>query len=345
MRTIGCIAVMCLLPAVAFGDALELIPNSGRKIRPQTMEQLEPVPENSPPNREKVDVSTVVGPETGEIDLRPPAIPLGEFGEDVEPSWIDGVIDDHLLIWREIPIGTELVPRVGTAFGMTTLGVKFDVVGKGPMWVTGSFGWNFLSGPNTAAVPPQTYDLGIEINYAKKIDDLWGVHLNLTPLWATDFSNNSSDAFRLMAGGLVTYQAAEKARLVAGLSYLDRPDLEFLPIAGVKWNVTENVEIDAIVPRPRVAWRFSKDEVNESWLFMAGEVGGGSWAIQREGNENDQMGYRDLRWLGGVEYKQISGSRSVFEAGYVFNRHIEFEHGPGNVNPGSTFLIRWGQFY
>ncbi|WP_437230038.1 hypothetical protein SH661x_001751 [Planctomicrobium sp. SH661] len=345
MRICTWIAVISLLPGVAFADSLELLPKSNRSVRPRIIQDLEPTFEELAPRGEKIDVSTVIEPEVGVIDLRPPSIPLGDFGTPEEPSWLDGLIDDHLLIWHEVPIGTQVLPRAGTAFGMTSLGVKFDVVGKGPMWVSGNFGWNFLSGPDTAAVGPQTYDLGLELNYAKKFNDVWGVHLNVSPLLATDFVNNTSDAFRMLAGGLVSYQADDVTRLVAGISYLDRPDLNFLPIAGLKWSVTENLQVDMLVPRPRIAWRFNKEEVQESWLFLAGEVGGGSWAIERDPKLADRMGYRDLRCVGGIEYKQQSGGRSVFEAGYVFNRHIQFQSGPGDVNPGTTFVIRWGQFY
>lgn len=345
MRICLWMIVICLLPVGAHADSLELLPKSSGNVHPQTMEEVGPMPETSQRRREKIDMSTVIEPETGMIDLRPPAIPLADFSIEPEASWIDEVIDDHLLIWREVPIGVQTIPRAGTAFGITSLGTKFDVVGKGPLWLTGNFGWNFLSGPNTAAVPPQTFDLGLELNYARKINDNWGIHLNVSPLMATDFSNVTSDAFRMLAGGLITFQADEVTKLVAGISYLDRPDLNFLPIAGLKWMVTENLEFDMLVPRPRIAWRFNKEEVQEKWLFLMGEVGGGSWAIERDPNLSDRIGYRDLRCVGGIEYKQFSGGRSVLEAGYVFNRHIDFQRGPGNMNPGSTFVIRWGQFY
>jgi len=337
--------VVCLLPTAVFAENLQFVPQSDRSVRPRTMERMtqEIPPEPSP--KERIDVSTVDTPNSDLIDLRPPVFSDESLTLQAEPSWIDALIDDHLLIWHEIPIGTQILPRTGTAFGMTSLGMKFDLVGKGPMWVSGNFGWNFLSGPNTAAVPPQTFDLGVELNYAKKLNDLWDVHLNVQPLLATDFTNNTSDAFRVMAGGLVTFQADEVTKLVLGVSYLNRPDLNFLPIAGLKWMVTENLELDMLVPRPRIAWRFDKQDVDEKWLFLAGEVGGGSWAIQREAQTPDRMGYRDLRCLGGIEYKQSSGGRSVLEAGYVFNRRIDFLRGPGDVNPGSTFVIRWGQFY
>lgn len=339
------VALICLLPVAAAADSLDVLPHSRRNDVPRVIQDLSLEIPAKPPQSGGADVSTVVTPDSALIDLRPPTVSLDELTMEVEPSWINELIDDHLLIWHEIPIGVQILPRGGTQFGMTNLGIKADLVGKGPVWMSGIFGWNFLSGPTTAAIPPQTYDLGLEFNYAKKLNDVWGVHLNVSPLWATDFSNTSSDAFRLLAGGLITFQADEVTKLVAGISYLDRPDLNFLPIAGLKWMVTDDLELDMLVPRPRIAWRFGKEDIQEKWLFLAGEVGGGSWAVEREAQQADRMGYRDLRCLGGVEYKQRSGGRSVFEAGYVFNRRIDLQRGPGDVNAGSTFVIRWGQFY
>jgi len=346
MRFCLLVAVICLLPVAATADGLNILPPSTRSNTSRaTVEDAAPEIPAEPPRGNQADVSTVTTPETGLVDLRPPVFSLDDLTLEEEPSWINELIDDHLLIWHEVPIGTEILPRGGTAFGVTSLGLKFDLVGKGPMWLTGNFGWNFLSGPNTAAIPPQTFDLGLELNYARKLNDLWGVHLNVSPLWATDFSNTSSDAFRVMAGGLITFQADAVTKLVAGITYLDRPDLNFLPIAGLKWMVTDNLELDMLVPRPKIAWRFDKADVQEKWLFLAGEVGGGSWAVDRESHMSDRLGYRDLRCLGGIEYKQRSGGRSVLEAGYVFNRRIELQRGLGDVNPSNTFVIRWGQFY
>ncbi|HWL08535.1 MAG TPA: hypothetical protein VNQ76_09030, partial [Planctomicrobium sp.] len=180
---------------------------------------------------------------------------------------------------------------------------------------------------------------------SRRFNDAWGFALSISPLFSTDFSNNSSDSFRLTAGGLLSFQADEDTRLVAGLTFLDRPDLPFIPIAGVKWMVTDNLEMDLLVPRPKLAWRFDQNPERESWLYTAGEVGGGSWAIERENQMNDRLGYRDLRWVCGVESRQVSGSRRVLEAGYVFDRRISFYRGTGDEKLGNSFVVRWGRLY
>ncbi|WP_437185559.1 hypothetical protein SH668x_002670 [Planctomicrobium sp. SH668] len=280
---------------------------------------------------------------SGPIDLRLPGSSITMNEEVVEPKPVNKFIDDHLLLWNEVPSGLEFLPKLGSDFGITTLGTRVNINTDSGLWFFGNFGWNFLSGPGTADVPPQTYDLSFEIHYARSLNRDWNVHFNITPLLATDFSGSSSDAFRLMAGGLVSYRLDDATKLVAGINYLDRPDLNFLPIAGVKWTITEDVQFDLVVPRPQIAWRYSDTESSENWLYLRGEVGGGSWGIKREGNLNDKMGYKDLRCLGGVETKSVDGQRSIFEIGYVFDRKISFDRGPGDVQPSSTFVLNWGQ--
>jgi hypothetical protein len=295
---------------------------------------------------EQVSVSTVGPSDEKIVDLRPPEFSFDGVFRESEPSWMNEVIDDHLLLWRNVTDSLQTAPGAGTDFGLTTIGFKGDLAGaEGPFWVSGYFGWNFLSGPSTAAVSPQTYDLGVELNYARNLNETWGVSLTVSPLFSTDFSNNSSDAFRMTAGGLLSFQADDVTRLVAGLSYLDRPDLPFLPIAGLKWLVTENLEMDLLVPQPKLAWRFDHDESREAWLYTGGRVGGGSWAIERENGRNDRLGYKDLRWVCGVESRKVSGSRRVLEAGYVFARKISLMRGPGDESVGNTFVFHWGRLY
>lgn len=344
-------------PLPVFGNPLFLeeqgptVPDLLLEVPPEPVDiPAEPESESTQPpaapKSERTSLSTVDTAPTAIVDLRPPQFSMETAWLEVEPSWLNGIIDDHILIWQNVNEGLTTVARGGTDFGITSLGFKFDVIREeGPFWMQGFFGWNFLNGPTTAAVAPQTYDLGVEFNYSRKLGDTWGLALSVSPLFSTDFDNKSRDSFRLTAGGLLTFQADDVTRLVAGLTFLDRPDLPFIPIAGLKWMVTENLEMDLLVPRPKLAWRFDRDQEREAWFYTAGEVGGGSWAIERENQMNDRLGYRDLRWVWGVESRQINGSRRVLEAGYVFDRRISLYRGTGDERLGNSFVFRWGRLY
>lgn len=341
--------LLLMLTSAAFADHVDLPPFPDADASPnvafQDPNEVEPLfPElnSRPPAPPSLPQA-----ESGEIDLRPPLFdPLKGFIPSADPSWLNDVIDDHALIWREVRSDLEIIPRDGDGLGITSLNFKGGGHGvSGPLWVETFFGWHFLSGPRNPDVRPQVYELGLEVNFAQPVNELWGLHLQLTPMLATDFANKSDDAFRLAAGGLVTFAWSPDLKLVGGLTYLNRPDLNFLPIVGIRWQPRDDVELDLLVPRPRIAWRYGQDEVGEAWLYLGGEVGGGSWAVKTGSGLKDRMGYRDLRLLVGVESRTLAGDRSMLEAGYVFDRRLEFDRGPGTRNLGGTAVIRWGRSY
>lgn len=271
---------------------------------------------------------------------------IAEVFDTEPPHWANELINDHALIYRETRNETEVLGR-GSVFGMTSLGFGSSVAGSknGPFWFNPKFGWHFLSGPGQPDVRPQFYDLSVEINFAHRLDDVWSLHLQATPTWATDFDNKGSEAFRMIGGGLIAARLSPMWSVVGGATYLDRSDLPWLPIGGVRL-ATEDVELDLLVPRPRFAWRTSAESKSENWVYLSGEVGGGAWAFEREDTGlHDVFNYRDLRLLFGFETRQTDGSRQVFEAGYVFDRNIEFDVGPGKLTPGDTWLLRWGSTY
>jgi hypothetical protein len=264
------------------------------------------------------------------------------------PHWAQDLIDNHALIYRETRSEIEILGR-GADFGMTSLGFSGGVDGddEGPLWFNTKFGWHFLEGPEIPDVRSQFYDLGIEVNFAHQLDEAWSLHLQFTPTWASDFDNKDGEALRFLGGGLLAVRLSDLWTAVGGVNYLDREDLPWLPIAGFRL-ASDDVQLDLLVPRPRLAWRLSEDaeDHSESWIYLAGEVGGGAWAFEREDTGlHDVFNYRDLRVLAGFETREVDGLRTVFEAGYVFERQIEFEKGPGELTPGDTWLIRWGSTY
>jgi hypothetical protein len=133
---------------------------------------------------------------------------------------------------------------------------------------------------------------------------------------------------------------------VGGVTYLDRHDLPVAPIAGLRL-MRNDFAVDLLIPQPRLAYRYHvTDEQAESWVYVGGALGGGSWAYEREDTGlHDVVGYRDYRLLVGHETKAREGIRGVLEAGYVFERRLEFQHGPGDFSPGDSWFLRLGLVY
>lgn len=298
---------------------------------------------------------------TGPLPSAPPSALAPEIVfDDASQNWSHDVLAGEALIWRELRSSTEILPGDGATFGMTTLVFGSLVSSNGGLaaslkegagdpqfWVAPRFGWHFLSGPRAPDLPPQLYTLNLEFGFAAPIDEATTAHLQIAPTWTTDFHTSGGEAFRVIAGGLVTHRLSSEWLLAAGGLYLDRPDLPALPLGGVRWSPGERFELDLMVPRPRASFRIRRHGTSRdaSWLYVGGDLGGGSWAFERPGGFDDRVGYRDLRLVGGIEWRESDGMRAAFEAGYVFDRRLEFDRGPGDQDLPGTAVVRMGANY
>lgn len=309
-----------------------------------------PPPLLVPPSNATGETGAIL-PEPDAIDLQIPT-EVGKAIEQaikgtIERSWLDGVVDDHALLWQEYRDDMLILPRDRNGFGLTTIGFasRWRSEDAPGIWISPQFNWSFVGGPLSPDVRPQLYDLRMELNYSQEFNSAWGVNLQLAPTWATDWDNRSEDAFRIIGGGLLSLSVNYNLKLFAGAMYLDRFDLPVLPMGGFRWQPTDWIEFDAYFPSPRVAWRYSNKHDEQHWLYFGGEFGGGSWAIDHTDGTNDRLAYRDLRCVIGWETRKIDGTRSVFEAGYVFDRHLDFDRVAGDQQLGGTAMIRWGSRY
>ena len=306
-----------------------------------SFEILDPLP--APPSDEKTVATPDVVTPPVETVIPTPLSP--EETIDTEPSWLNRVVDEHLLIWRELTGALEFIPGDGGSFGLTTIGT-YDAAIKSETspgaWLVPRFGWHFLSGPRTPHLSSQMYTLTLEFNFSLDLDSHTRLHLHLAPTWGSDFEVGG-EGFRIIGGGLLTHDLSHEVMLAAGAVYLDRPDLIALPLGGIRWRPADNLELDLMFPRPRAAWRMEIDESGEErWFYVSGALGGNSWAFERKGGPDDRVGYRDLRLLIGCETREVDGTRQVIEAGYVFDRQLDFDRGPGDQTLPGTAVFRLG---
>ncbi len=305
-------------------------------------------PSRVPPAEDPLSPTPASEPHSGIVDLRQPGPSSDEVVKALEdapePSWLNDVIDENSALWRESSEVLEIIPNSSQGFGLTTLG--FNSVWKSEnapgVWVVPRFGWTFASGPSTPDVPAQLFDLRLEMNIAQPINDVWTVHLQLAPAFVTDWNNKSSDAFRLIGGGMLAAHVNDEITLIGGALALSRFDLPILPLGGVRWHPTPWLEVDALFPNPRLSWRYKDKEIESHWLYFAGQLGGNQWAIDHSTGDNDKLGYRDYRVVIGWETRQRDGNRSIIEIGYVFDRQLQFHSQVGNQQPNDAIIIRWG---
>jgi hypothetical protein len=209
-----------------------------------------------------------------------------------------------------------------------------------PLILTPGFGANYFDGPIVRDVPAHTFDTWLDVRWMRQISQSVGIDLGVTPGWYSDYEQSSSDAFRLGARAAAAITCSPTVTIVAGVAYLDRDDVSAVPIGGLIWTPTEEWRLELMAPRPKIARRIGYDCHTTHWLYLAGEFGGGAWAVERASGAEDILYYRDWRAVFGLERTSIGGLSGRIEAGYVFGREIEYESNHRDTELESTSMVR-----
>lgn len=247
------------------------------------------------------------------------------------------------LIRKETSGVLTVLPAPEEGLGVTDVDLRTVIYpGRLPFFqLTPRFGWHLLS-ESGLGLPPQVYDLGLDATVFLPLGERWSVMGMVSPNLFTDFENTGSDAFRMTGRVMAFYAPSPALKLAAGALYLGREDVAALPAAGLIWWPRDDIKAEVIFPKPKLAWRFSRDGDRERWAYLAGEFGGNSWAIRTPAGTDDMFTYRDYRLILGYEHIAGSQLRWLVEAGYVFGRVVEFRSLPGEFDQDATGLIRAG---
>lgn len=307
-------------------------------------------PENEgPPGRlvSHPDSSADILQMPGELGLAPPVAP--EDQPTLPPGVRNGVFQKVLFD------ATWLAPGGWDGMGMTDLELRgiFALpcpTIDSPLLITPGYAVYYLDGPKRADLPPRLNESYVQFRWLSQLTPKLGLDLAITPGVYSDFQQEASDSFRITGHAAAVWTWSDRAKLVLGAAYLNRPDAEVIPIGGVVWTPNDDVKFDMIFPTPRISRRIGcrkgvescKD--TEDWLYIAGEFAGDAWAIRRADGTDDQVVLSDYRAIIGVERKTVGGLSSRVEVGYVFSRRIRYTSGT-EYWPTDTVMIRGGLTY
>ena len=216
--------------------------------------------------------------------------------------------------------------------------------GKNSAFLLGT-GFHFLNGPagtgiNAPDMPPRLFDLQTAYHVRKQFSDKAMLDVKLGVGIFTDFEGSARKGVRF-PGHLVGYrQIMPNLVSVMGIEVLDRDDISVLPVGGLVWKPHKDLIFECVFPRPRISMRLDDD----SAMYFGGELGGGTWAIQRDNSQNDNVTYRDLRVAWGIQEFGNSSDTSI-EIGWAFDRSLEYRSGLGNTDFDGAFLLRWHTHY
>jgi hypothetical protein len=296
-----------------------------------------------------------LNPQVGQPPPRPlppiasPKSTTGQRNPDMPPDARPGMFQKLIFDYTWISPGSRT-----RGFGDNQLELKtilaFPIPSRdAPLVITPGFGAHFFEGPLSPDLPPRVYDAYAQFRWRKRLNPRWAIDLAVTPGVYSDFRQGSDDALRISGHGGAMWTLTPDFKLVGGVAYLDRTDLPLLPFGGILWTPRDDLKIELMMPRPRIARRVSwcggePPEV-EDWIYVAGEYGGGDWAVLRDSGITDQVSYRDFRVILGMERKDLGGLDYSLEVGYLFGRRIEFKSATPAFEPEDSVMVRGSLVY
>lgn len=215
---------------------------------------------------------------------------------------------------------------------------------ESPLILTPAFGLQFWDAPGSTNIPARTYDAALQVRWLRPITPWLMADVAVSPGYFSDFDVNDGMAIRVPGRALGIVNWSPTVRLVAGVAYLDRQDVNILPAGGVMWTPSERLNAELIFPRPKVAWRISPHPSPRPgwWVYVRGDFGGGAWAFRRDDGAADEITYRDFRVLLGLERLAPGGLGGQFEIGYVFGRRVEYRSDLPSFKPADTLIVQRG---
>jgi len=141
-----------------------------------------------------------------------------------------------------------------------------------PLVITPGYGVQYLQGPKHPDLPPQLQDGYVDFRWLSQVTPTLGLDLAITPGVFSDFDQESGKAFRVPGHGAAAWTWNETTKFVLGAAYLDRPDVEWIPIGGVIWTPSDEVTFDLVFPHPkisrRVYWGGQQGESVQDWAYV-----------------------------------------------------------------------------
>jgi hypothetical protein len=198
---------------------------------------------------------------------------------------------------------------------------------------------------------PTFYSTGLNVRWMRPIvKNKLMADLGFGAFYNGDFRANNSETARFLAHVAGMWVFNPRTKIIFGVVYTDRMDnFNVFPMAGLIWTPNDDVSVELIVPRMRLAQRVhwfgaAAGDEQSDWIYTAFEFASGSWGCDFTdfGYSGDgRVEYRDLRLLLGYERRTRFGATIGLELGYMFDRKMEFERfGNLNQRPSDTVFLR-----
>lgn len=224
----------------------------------------------------------------------------------------------------------------------------YPIFGPPPPFITGGYSFTSIDAPVGLDLPQSLHEFSLGMAWMRKINDVWMARLTLTGVFASDFENTSSDAWRIRGGGFALYRPNERWSFAFGALATGRDDIPVVPALGAIWEPSRAVRVNLMLPTPRISHLLVESPTRQYWLYAGAGISGGTWAYERADGVDDRLSYREWRLVLGWESMPPRPPGSFFstgtvwnaEVGYVLGREFEFDRNYSDISLDNALLLR-----
>jgi Domain of unknown function (DUF6268) len=266
--------------------------------------------------------------------------PAGKFIQPVAPPALDllKTIDLHLdYSWvPQSDVSRSAAYRKATEQTLQVeAAVKLQVTDRLSLSIGGEYEDFFFSfqQPNRHATFPLFHNLGIvgaKAGLVYELSPQWSVLGNVAPSFNGDLNKLTGRDF--VMSGLVALKYSpygnDKLFFLLGANVHSTGQIPILPVAGVRWQVTDALTLNLTVPRPEIDY----DVVRRVTLFADGQLNGGDFRVPNNAGSaigqpkfnNAWLSYESFRFGGGLRFKIATFASLQAEGGYEAARNFNF---------------------
>lgn len=273
------------------------------------------------------------------IDPAQPIAP-GQAAVDTKAEIEEEILFGDWVGYNAATGDTTWIPGSGDDFGIFSMQSYPTLSLSNDAELVSGMGFHFLNGPVTTDMPARLYDFQLAYQSRATRSENFVLDYKIGIGAFSDFEGSARKGIRFPGHIVGYYQWQPWFLSVLGVEFLDRDDVSLLPVAGFIWRPRNNVVAQFVFPKPQLQVKVS----DEHFIYLAGELGGDTWAIERLSGQNDVVTYSDLRLLYGIASIDTDSAGSI-EFGWAFSRSLEYRSGNGNLDLDDAFIIRFHGLY
>ncbi len=202
-------------------------------------------------------------------------------------------------------------------------------------------GFHFMGGPlSPSDMPARLFDFQMAYHARKQLTHRTYLDLKFGVGAFSDFEGSARKGVRYPGHAVTYHEHNDRFITLFGVDVLDRDDISLLPVAGFVIRPHDDLLWELVFPKPKLQMRVGECQA----LYVSGELGGDTWAIERENRAYDNATYRDIRVLFGLK-SFGKNSDGVLELGFAFDRKLEYRSARGNTEFDNAFVLRCRAHY